>query len=189
MGIEISESLTNNLLIAMPSLSGTFFEHSVALICDHQAETSMGLVINKLMGMQLGQVFDQLDLACEDMALCSAPVYRGGPVSTERGFLVHTAGDFWPATFSIGDNIFLTTSKEILSDIAQGNGPDQFLFVLGYSGWSASQLEDEIKQNAWLTLKANQEIIFDTPFHEKWQKAGEMLGVDMQLISSQIGHA
>ena len=189
MGIEINNSLANTLLIAMPSLKGSFFEQTVTLICDHQKETSMGLVINKLMGMQLGQVFDQLDLHCDDMNLCSMPVFRGGPVSAERGFVLHTSGELWPGTFHIGGNVFLTTSREILTDLAAGKGPETFLIALGYSGWSASQLEDEIMQNAWLTLPASEDIIFDTPNHEKWQKAGKVLGVDIQLMSSAVGHA
>lgn len=180
-------SLTNQLLLAMPQLDDPWFGHGLVYICEHTKDGAMGLVINNPVQLTLNEVFAELKLPEQrpedEVILC------GGPVAPDQGFILHSPTGKWDSSMSITEDICLTTSKDILAAIAQGQGPEKYLVTLGYAGWSAGQLEDELAENSWLTLPADNSILFDTPFEQRLQKAADQLGIDMSLLSSQAGHA
>ncbi|HHQ14828.1 MAG TPA: YqgE/AlgH family protein [Chromatiales bacterium] len=182
-------NLTGHLLIAMPAMLDPNFSRSVIYICEHSDQGSLGLVINRPTDMELGTVFEQLSLTAADPDVARTPILAGGPVSQERGFVIHDACPDWESTIEVGNALFVTTSRDILTAIAAGQGPDHALLALGYAGWGAGQLEQELSANAWLSVPASPQIIFDTPFEQRWQKAAELLGIDLVTISSQAGHA
>ncbi len=181
-------SLRNYFLIAMPGLNDPHFGHSITYICDHSADGAMGLVINKAMEAQLSEVFDQMDIEHYG-AVGSTPILAGGPVSTQRGFVLHPNDGEWESSVEIGPNICLTASRDIIHAIADGHGPSNAQFVLGHAGWSAGQLEQEIKDNSWLTVPASTDILFHTPIEQRWLAAAQCLGVDISLMTSTAGHA
>jgi len=182
-------SLTNHFLIAMPQLEDPNFFHSVTYICQHDSEGAMGVIINQPIDMNLGEIFAHLDIKCDDEELKQQPIFFGGPVQEDRGFVLHRPSKDWQSSLFISDDIALTTSGDILNDIAAGKGPKDSLIALGYAGWGAGQLETEMAQNAWLSVPADAEIIFSTPVEQRWQKAAELLGVNLNLLSDDIGHA
>lgn len=184
-----SISLTNHFLIAMPQLEDPNFFHSVTYICQHDEEGAMGVIINQPIDMNLGDVFDHLNLKSDDEDLQHQPIYFGGPVQEDRGFVLHSPSKNWQGSLFISDQIALTTSGDILKDIAAGQGPKASLIALGYAGWGAGQLEEEMADNAWLSVPADADIIFATPSEQRWKKAAELLGVNLQLLSDDIGHA
>lgn len=186
--------LKHQFLIAMPAMADTNFERSVIYVCDHSERGALGLVINRPTDLTLGKLFDKVDLKLEISLRRNDPVYFGGPVNTERGFVLHGTGSthsaaLYSSTLAISDEISLTTSKDVLEAIAEGQGPDKVLVTLGYSGWGAGQLESEIAQNAWLTVDAAPQIIFDTPADEKYNAALRLLGVDSSQLTAHAGHA
>lgn len=183
-----AHSLSNHLLIAMPSLQDPHFAHSVTYICDHTAEGAMGIVINRPMDFCVRHVLQQLQLKPEG-PLANEWVLAGGPVQTQRGFVLHGDGSQWESSLQVTPSISLTGSKDILAALAAGEGPSHALLALGYAGWSAGQLEQELANNAWLTVPASFQLVFETPIEQRWQAAAKHLGVDIQLISSQAGHA
>lgn len=189
--LPMSESpyLTNQLLIAMPSLADDNFSQTVTLICEHTPQGALGIIINRPMSMNMGEVFDQLELNCADTAVSTQPVFRGGPVQPDRGFIIHRAGALWNSTLVISDNIHVTTSRDILESIAAGHGPKPMQMALGYAGWEAGQLEAEMAQNSWLTVPFNEHILFDTPYEHRWQAAASLLGVNLATLSTAAGHA
>lgn len=189
MKIHSMNHLNNTFLVAMPSMHETWFNQSVILICDHEPDSTMGIVLNKPMGMQLGELFEQLDIPCDDMNLKGIPVYKGGPVQVERGFVLHSSYRDAAGTTKIGEDLYLSTSREVLVDIAQGNGPDRFFVALGYAGWGENQLADEICANAWLNASSNNDLIFDLPIYYRWEEAVKEIGFDIKHISSAVGHA
>ncbi|MEJ2059361.1 MAG: YqgE/AlgH family protein [Gammaproteobacteria bacterium] len=182
-------SLSNQFLIAMPSLADPNFVRSVSFICEHSEQGALGLVINHPLDMQLGDLCEQLDLPCEDDAVRGLPVYSGGPVQPERGFVLHQPTGNWESTLQITENLALTTSADILQALAAGEGPSHTLIALGYAGWAAGQLEHELASNAWLTCPADPHILFDLPPQHRWQAAATKLGVDLSLLSGDAGHA
>ncbi len=187
-------SLAGQLLIAMPSMMDPNFHRTVTYICEHNENGALGLVINRPMDMDMGQIFQQLALTDERLAnvtpsLAGDPVLCGGPVETQRGFVLHEEPGEWITTLTIGDRIHVTTSQDVLTAMATGDGPDRAIVVLGYAGWSPGQLEFEIAGNAWLNVPAAPHIIFDTPFDERWQGAAGLLGIDIATVSPQAGHA
>ena len=181
------DNLRNHLLIAMPSLDDPNFAQSVTYIYDHTAEGAMGIVINRPMDLKVGDVFEQLNLP-QGEPISADFVLAGGPVQTQRGFVLHFDEGTWDSSLRVTDTIRLTGSRDILAALAIGQGPSDVLFALGYAGWSAGQLEDELATNAWLTVPATYEILFHTPPELRWQAAAKQLGVDMRLISTQLGH-
>jgi putative transcriptional regulator len=184
--------LTNQLLVAMPSLEDPNFAHSVTLICEHTDKGALGIVVNRPMSMGLGEVFQQLDLHTDDAALREQPVLRGGPVHQDRGFVLHAPADGapeWDATLKVSRTLHVTTSRDILGSMARGEGPRPAIVALGYAGWEGGQLEDEIRSNAWLTVPADEAILFATPFEQRWHAAVRLLGIDFERLSSQAGHA
>jgi len=182
-------NLTNHFLIAMPNMVDPFFARTLTLICEHSEKGAVGVVVNRPIEMTLGALFERLSLRLESEILVNAPVYFGGPVQTDRGFVLHQPPGKWQATLSVDEKMALTTSKDILEAVGQGGGPHRMLVTLGYSGWAAGQLENEIKQNAWLTVEAKDAIIFDTPAEDRLPAAMKLLGVDFAKLSEEAGHA
>ena len=184
-----STNLTNQFLIAMPGLMDPNFHQTVTFICAHNEEGAMGIVINRPLKFALGEVLSQMELASTNNKALNIPVYHGGPVQTDRGFVLHTMVDDWESSIRVSDRISVTTSRDILESIAEGTGPDHALIALGYAGWAAGQLEQELKENVWLNGPADSDIIFNTPYDQRWEKSAALLGVDLGRISSDIGHA
>jgi len=184
-------NLTNHFIIAMPGLADPMFEKSVSFICQHNEQGAMGLTINRPTDIPFSELLSQLHIPLEDSSISSTPVYLGGPVETGHGFILHTKNSdkTWDQTLSINEHIGLSSSKDILTDIAKGEGPSDYLIILGYSGWVSGQIEKEIQENSWLNTPADSEIIFHTPINKRWEKAAMKIGVDIHLISSEIGHA
>jgi putative transcriptional regulator len=184
-----STRLSNHFLIAMPTLDDGNFSQSVTYMCEHDANGSLGITINRPSDIQLGEIFDQLKISCDDPSIRQQMVYLGGPVQQDRGFLLHAPCGNWDASLKVTDNICVTTSKDILQAIAAGEGPGNVIIALGYAGWASGQLEDEIARNAWLSCPANEEILFHTHIDQRWEAAAKLLGIDLQLLSSDTGHA
>lgn len=181
--------MTGQLLIAMPSMLDPNFRQTVTYICEHSEHGALGLVINRPMDIDLGKIFEQLSMETADTHLASTPIMCGGPVQTERGFVIHESDEAWETSASITDAIHVTTSQDILTSMAAGKGPTRAMVALGYAGWSAGQLEFEITENAWLNVPANSQILFDTPFDDRWKQAAGLLGVDLATLSMDAGHA
>ena len=182
-------SLKNHFLIAMPGLCGGVFANSITYICEHTEEGAMGIVINHPLELSLDEILEHLDLG-EIHLKRNDRILAGGPVQMDRGFVLHRRGiKEWQATMPVSDQIALTTSQDILSDIAHNEGPEDSLVALGYAGWAAGQLESEIADNAWLTMPADIDIIFKTPPEDRARVAAAKLGIDLALISPQAGHA
>jgi putative transcriptional regulator len=187
----MSESgyLTNQLLIAMPAMGDPNFAQTVALICDHNPRGALALILNKPLQMRMGEVFDQLGIAIAAGPLNERAVLRGGPMQTDRGFVVHRAGGNWDSTLKVSDSIHVTTSRDILTAIARGEGPMEAFIALGYAGWDGGQLEEEIRANAWLSAPVDTAIVFDLPFESRWHAAARVLGVELSRMSPTGGNA
>jgi putative transcriptional regulator len=185
----MSGYLSNQLLVAMPSLEDPNFAQTVTLICEHTGKGALGIILNRPLGMHLGEVLDQLSLPVADPKLRDRPVLRGGPVQTDRGFVLHRAVGEWESTLKVSEQVHVTTSRDILVSVASGNGPGSAVVALGYAGWDAGQLEDEIRSNAWLNVPADESIVFDLPFEARWHAAAKLLGIDLGRISRHAGHA
>jgi len=179
----------------MPQLQDPYFERTVTLICDHNAEGAMGIVINRPMEIHFGEVLEQLDLinTNTDIDGLEVPVLVGGPVAPENGLILHKTEkenkDIWDSTLAVSDQIRLTTSQDIMRAIANDKGPRHMHFALGYSGWEAGQLEAEIRDNSWLIAPAHEGIVFDLPFAQRWEAAALSIGIDVDKLSHTAGHA
>jgi putative transcriptional regulator len=184
-----SRYLTNQFLIAMPGLEDPNFFHSVTYICEHNEEGALGLVINRPLKMQLGEILRHINLQHTEPEAMQLPVHLGGPVQQDRGFVLHEPLGDWNATLKVTDRIGITTSVDILEAIARNRGPERSLIALGYAGWGAGQLEREMGENAWLSGPADTDILFNTPDGQRWRAAAASLGVDLDLLSGQAGHA
>ncbi|MDH5543961.1 MAG: YqgE/AlgH family protein [Gammaproteobacteria bacterium] len=184
-----SHYLTGHFLIAMPALNDPNFFHSVAYICEHNDEGAMGLVINRPMSVSVGEVLSQLGFAWPSQEIADQIVMQGGPVETERGFVIHTPIGEWNATMEVTEEIGVSSSRDILEAIGRGEGPDRMLVALGYAGWGPGQLETEMAANTWLSVPALADIIFDTPHEKRWEEAARSVGVDLNLLSNDVGHA
>ena len=182
-------NLTDHFLIAMPQLEDPNFVRSVTYICAHNEEGAMGIVINRPLDMALAEVLTQMELAANDPLIGELPVYLGGPVHTDRGFVLHRPVHHWNSTIAVTAEVAVSTSRDILEAIARGEGPRDALVALGYAGWSAGQLENEMAQNAWLSGPADLDIVFKTPAELRWQRAAVRLGIDLASISHDVGHA
>ncbi len=188
--MEEINSFKNQLLIAMPGMKDPNFFHGVTFVCQHNSEGALGLVINHPTQMILGDILEQMDIAVEDKSIINMPVFAGGPVQKERGFVLHhTSEQQWESTIQISDVLSLTTSRDILKAIAEGEGPDKFLIALGYAGWSESQLEIEMTENTWLSMQYDESVVFDTPISQRWRTAAGKMGLDIDLLTTQAGHA
>jgi len=187
----LSESgyLTNQLLIAMPAMGDPNFSQTVALICDHSPDGALALILNRPLPMRMSEIFEQLEIKIASGPLQQRQVLRGGPMQTDRGFVVHRAGGQWDSTLKVSETLHVTTSKDILAAMARGEGPDDAVVALGYAGWGGGQLEDEIRANAWLNAPVDLGLIFDLPFESRWEAAGRLLGVELTRISPISGNA
>jgi len=184
-----SINLTHHFLIAMPSMADPYFAKTLTYVCEHNEQGALGVVVNRPIDMTLQALFERLSLTLRDSARRDAPIYFGGPVQTDRGFVLHEPAGNWQSTLRVRGAIGLTTSKDILEAVGRGEGPAKLLVTLGYAGWSPGQLEHELKQNAWLTVEAKDAIIFDLPSEERLPAAMELLGVDYARLADSAGHA
>jgi len=193
-----SINLTHHFLIAMPGMEDTAFAGSVVYLCEHSPRGALGLVINKPTDINLKNLFEKVDLPLGRQDLASAPVLQGGPVQTERGFVLHEAvhavggepGEtVYASTMTIPGGLEMTTSKDVLEAIATGAGPRRLLVTLGYSAWAEGQLESELAENSWLTVGADPSVIFDTPIEQRYAKALSLLGLQAWMLSPAAGHA
>ncbi len=183
------ESLSNHLLIAMPSLRDPNFARGVIYVCQHGEDGAMGLVINRLSEYRLGDVLAQMGIQTDLVEVRDAPVLLGGPVQPERGFVLHEVGGEWESSFRICDEVCVTTSRDVLIAMAEGRGPRRALVALGYAGWTAGQLEQELLENAWLTVAAQRQLLFDTALEDRWDAAAALVGVNMAKLTDYFGHA
>jgi len=185
-----SPNLTDHFIIAMPDLDDQNFDHSVTYICEHDANGCFGIVINKETDLTVKEVFEQMEIpVSSDNTAQQDNVYLGGPVHPGRGFILHNPVGEWVSSLKVNDNIALTTSKDILEAIANDAGPERSMLALGYAGWGPGQLEKELAANSWLSCPAEEQIIFNTPVEKRWQAAADLLGVDLNLLSHDSGHA
>lgn len=187
--MSFSTSLTNHFLIAMPGLQDPNFARTVTYVCEHTDQGAMGIVINRPLDVRLGELLDQLDIPALRPGVAELPVYQGGPVQTDRGFVLHSAGHRFDSTLQITPDISVTTSRDVLEAIASGEGPEHTLVALGYAGWGGGQLEQEMSANAWLSGPASEDIIFRMNPSARWLAAAQLLGVDLNLLSGEAGHA
>jgi putative transcriptional regulator len=187
-------NLTNHFLIAMPNMVDPYFSKTLTYICEHNDQGALGIVVNRPIDMTLQALFERLSLSLKKGSRqADLPVYFGGPVQTDRGFVLHIPAGDWQSTLKVAsgvpETLGLTTSKDILEAVGRGEGPAKMMVTLGYSGWSAGQIEHELTQNAWLTVQAKDAIIFDLPAEERLPAAMELLGLDYARLADQAGHA
>lgn len=183
-------SLKNQFLIAMPGLEDPNFSRTVTYVCDHDERGAMGIVVNRPSELHLSDVLEHMGIENHDPWAADQIVFLGGPVQEERGFVLHMPREGgWKSSIAVTDDIGITTSRDILEAMARGEGPHRSLVALGYAGWGAGQLEDEIRQNTWLSGPAEPEILFNTPPAKRWDAAARLLGVDLSLLSTDAGHA
>ena len=186
--IEPIANLTNHFLIAMPGMTDPFFARTVTYLCQHSDEGALGIIVNRPSELSLKDIMGQMNIELSDPELADMPVYFGGPVHPERGFVLHEPIGEWSSTLKISDALWLTTSKDILEAISRGEGPRKILLALGYAGWGKGQLEEEIVQNSWLNAQADESIIFTRPAASRWKAAAELMGIDISLLTLQAGH-
>jgi putative transcriptional regulator len=184
-------NFTHHFLIAMPAMADPNFAHTLTFVCEHNQDGALGIVVNRPTDMTLSTLFEQIEVPLTDDGLRNTPVHFGGPVQVDRGFVLHRPIGGWQSTLSINGQLGLTTSKDILEALNQGEGPglDNVLVSLGYAGWAPGQLEQELGQNAWLTVEAQPSVIFERPSSERFFAAMELLGFDPASLSEEAGHA
>jgi len=181
-------SLADHLLVALPSLTDPTFARTVSLICQHDENGAMGVLVNQPSEYTLGDVLAQMEIQTDDLVLRDQVVLNGGPVHPERGFVIHDDARAWESSLQVGEGVYLTTSRDILEAMARGEGPRNALVTLGCAGWSEGQLESELGENSWLTVPADSELLFSTPFEQRWQGAASRIGVDLFLLTDYSGH-
>ncbi|MDY4339420.1 YqgE/AlgH family protein [Xanthomonas sp. LF07-6] len=181
--------LVNQLLIALPALSDPNFARSVALICQHDENGAMGVVVNRASEYTLGEVLEQMGIETIDATLREQVVLSGGPVHPERGFVIHDGAHGWDSSLAFADGLYLTTSRDVLEAMARGEGPRNAVVALGCAGWGAGQLEYELGENSWLTAPADAELLFELPLERRWQTAAGRIGVDLFRLTDYSGHA
>lgn len=182
-------NLSRHFLIAMPAMSDPVFAKSLVYLCDHNEQGAMGIIVNRPLGMTMTALFEQIQVELHRPDVANQAVYFGGPVQTDRGFVLHQPLGNWQSTMSIEDEMGLTTSKDVLLAVGEGQGPDRMFVTLGYAGWEAGQLEGELAQNAWLTVEADPEVVFSQPSEQRYDLALKLLGIDMAMLSDTAGHA
>ena len=180
--------LNNQFIIAMPNLADPNFFHTVTYLCQHSEEGALGIVINRLADMKLGEIFEQMNIPVTSASAAKKPVFAGGPVQQERGFVLHPTGGDWAVSMVVSESISLTTSRDVIEAIAIDQGPEQYLVALGYAGWGEGQLEQEILANAWLNTPCGKHILFDTPIDLRWRAAAGQLGIDINQLTTPAGH-
>jgi len=187
--VETSGYLDQQVLIAMPGMVDSNFTGSVTLLCQHNDAGAIGITINRISDYSLGEIFSQLHIDCHDDAISCRPVLEGGPVAPDRGFVLHSPLEGFESSMAVGPEIMVTTSRDILAAIAEGKGPEKYVVALGYAGWGGGQLEGELRENAWLTVMADSDIVFDMPLPNRFDGALERLGIKIDRLHSEYGHA
>ena len=182
-------NLTGHFLIAMPAMADKNFSRTLTLVCEHNDQGALGVIVNRPIDMSLEDLFERIDLTLESPRFQGQPVYFGGPVQTDRGFVLHRPVGNWQSTIDIGNGLGLTSSRDVLQSLGTETEPGEVLVTLGYAGWQAGQIEWEMAQNAWLTVRADSGIIFDLPPEERLVAAMQLLGVDFASLSDVAGHA
>ena len=184
-----SFSLTNHFLIAMPAMADPYFAKSLVFIAEHNDQGALGVIVNRPIEMNLGALFSKIEVPPASERVAGMPVFFGGPVQPDRGFVLHRPLGSWQSTLVVNPEIGLTTSRDVLQSVARVGQPSDMVITLGYSGWGAGQLEQELAQNAWLTVPADPRILFELPYAERWPSALESLGIDLTNLAGQAGHA
>jgi putative transcriptional regulator len=180
--------LKNQFLLAMPGLAGSYFGDTLTYICEHNTDGAMGIMVNRPSSVSLIELLTQLGID-KGTTPVDAVVMEGGPVGGERGFILHSDDVAFEASLALEDGLMLSSAREVLESIAKDEGPADYLVALGYAGWDSGQLENEVRENAWLTCPGDKKIIFETPYDERVKQAAAKLGIDFTLISGQAGHA
>ena len=186
--VEFPSFLTNHFLIATPTLADPHFSHTVTYLCEHNREGAMGIVINRPLAFSVGEVLKHIEIPIEESNVLQQPIFIGGPIQRDRGFVIHQPPGNWEASLNVTDTIAVTSSRDILVSIAAGAGPRRSLVALGYAGWGAGQLEEELAGNTWLSGPADLRILFETPIDQRWHAAAMLLGVNFNHFSSEVGH-
>ena len=181
--------LERQMLIAMPGMVDSSFVRSVTLLCQHNEAGAIGITINRLSNFTLGEIFSQLHIECGNNTIRTLPVLEGGPVAPDRGFVLHSPIEGYESSMEVGQEIMVTTSRDVLADIAAGSGPDKYIVALGYAGWGGGQLEHEMLANAWLSVSADTDIVFDMPLPSRFDEALGRLGIKIDRLHSEAGHA
>ncbi len=181
--------LTDHFIIAMPGLMDENFNQAVTYICEHDENGTFGIIINRESEITLDDVMQQMKIPYHPEKSKNEAVFTGGPVQINRGFILHRPTGNWDSSLIVNDSVALTTSRDILEAIADNKGPDDTIIALGYAGWGPGQLEQEMAANTWLSCQAEEQIIFNTPVEDRWQAAADLIGVDIQLMSNDTGHA
>lgn len=177
------------MLVAMPNMLDPNFAMGVTLLCKHDQDGAIGITINRPSNMILLEIFKQLNIECDDPVISEQTVFEGGPVRPERGFVVHTPDQKWESSLQVAEGLMVTSSRDVLAAIAAGEGPEKYLVALGYAGWSEGQLEDELRANAWLTVDADSDIIFNQDTSKCWQSSVDKLGINLSQLPNQVGRA
>lgn len=187
---DLMESLQNRFLVSMPQLLSEEFFRSVILMCHHDDGGAIGIVVNKVTSHCIGEIFSEMDIVTTIDTYARQPVLNGGPLSQELGLVIHNDRESrWKSSLKVDHGLCLTSSKEILADMAVGSGPECALVTFGYASWAPGQLESEIRENSWLTTPVDHEILFSIPFQDRWHRSAAILGIDINQISGQFGHA
>lgn len=184
-----SINLTDHFLIAMPAMDDPYFSRTLIYIAEHNDQGALGLIVNRPIDMDLATLFEKIEVPLESPNVGRLPVYFGGPVQTDRGFVLHRPVGNWQSTLVVTSEVGLTSSRDVLQAVGKDGQPGEIMVTLGYSGWSAGQLENELVQNAWLTVPADPRILFELPFEERLPSAMETLGIDFANLSEKAGHA
>lgn len=184
-----SINLTDHFLIAMPAMDDPFFSKSLIYIAEHNEQGALGIIVNRPIDMNLATLFDKINVPFASSKLANLPVFFGGPVQTDRGFVLHRPLGEWQSTLAVNQDVGLTTSRDVLQAVASDDPSCEMIVSLGYSGWGAGQLEQELAQNAWLTVPASQHVLFDLPYEERLPSAMEILGIDFTNLAEKAGHA
>jgi putative transcriptional regulator len=188
--MDSPESLANHFLIALPALADPNFSRGVTLLCQHNDEGAMGILINRVSDFTLGDILGQMDISCDDPTVVATPVLSGGPIQRERGFVLHSPDrEEWDSSFRVSSDLCLTTSRDILVAMAAGEGPKHAVVALGYAGWGAGQLESELQEDSWLTVRADLGVLFDTGIDQRWMAAAQLIGLDLSQLAPYSGHA
>ena len=184
-----SVNLTDNFLIAMPALEDLYFSHALVYVCEHNENGALGIIVNRPIDMTLAGLFEKIDIKLDTQNLNNLPVYFGGPVQLDRGFVLHRPVGQWQSTLTVNDEVGLTSSRDVLTSVGSAGFPSEIIVTLGYSGWDAGQLEAELAQNSWLTVPAKNSILFDLPPEERLPAAMQKLGISFTQLSDVAGHA
>jgi putative transcriptional regulator len=188
-GTDLTSYLEQQMLIAMPGMVDSNFAGSVTLLCQHSGAGAIGITINRMSNFTLGEIFSQLSIDCANDTIRKLPVLEGGPVAPDRGFVLHSPQQGYESSMDVAKEIMVTTSRDVLADIAAGDGPEKYIVALGYAGWGEGQLEGEMLANAWLSVNADTDIVFDLPLPNRFDEALGRLGIRVDMLHSEAGHA